>query len=272
MNSPLQTIILSYPISMVILFSLCSLLVGSVLSMMIYRIPIMLELQPHRTGDTLIEHLARFNLWVPRSHCQHCKKTVPAYHNLPLISYILLRGQCAFCHRRISWQYPIIEALTLGLSLFALYHFGYHLILLAVLPFIWFIICLGFIDLNHQLLPDSLTLSLLWLGLLINSQAMFCPLSCAGWSAAGAYISLWLFIQLFYLITGKIGMGNGDFKLFAAFGAWFGWMALSKILLIACILGSVIGIAYLRITHQNRNTAIPFGPYLCIAGLIQLFS
>jgi leader peptidase (prepilin peptidase)/N-methyltransferase len=241
-------------------------MIGSVLSMVVYRLPKMMDQHDHIPTKHPV-----FNLFLPRSHCPHCKKTIPAWHNIPLCAYIFLWGHCAYCHNVISWRYPTIEALTLSLSLLALYCFGYHLTLLTALPFIWILICLAFIDLEHQLLPDVLTLSLLWLGLLINTNALFCPLSTAVWSAAGAYVSLWSVIKIYYLLTGKLGMGHGDFKLFAAFGAWFGWTSLTTILLIACIMGTVIGLLYLGITKQNRNTPIPFGPYLCIAGLAYLF-
>ncbi len=268
MINTIHTFIHLYPISWIIIFSCYALLVGSVLSMVIYRVPMMLE---HEEGRQTKTH-AIFNLFLPRSHCTQCKKTIPFRHNIPLLSYLLLRGRCHYCQHPISWRYPTVEFLTLILSLGALYKFGFQIELIWVLPFIWLTICLGFIDLEHQLLPDSLTLSLLWLGLLANSQSVFCPLPVAVWSAAGAYVSLWLLIKLFYLCTGKIGMGHGDFKLFAALGAWFGWAALTTILLMACALGTVIGLSYLKWTHQDRNTPIPFGPYLCIAGMFYVFT
>lgn len=269
MNPFLLTFVTANPYLSVFIYGVFALLVGSVLSMVIYRLPIMLD---HQASPCFSETSSPFNLWVPRSHCQGCKKKIPAYHNVPVFSYIILRGRCAFCNQRISWQYPCIELLTLLLSLIALYHFGYQSTLLAALPFIWLTLCLSFIDFNRQWLPDCLTLSLLWIGLLINTQSIFCPLSSAVWSAAGAYTALWLFVQLFYALTGKIGMGHGDFKLFAALGAWFGWLAFSKILLVACLLGSITGLIYLRVTRQSRHTPIPFGPYLCLAGWVQLFT
>ena len=257
----IQALIHAYPLLSILLYSLGVLLVGSVLSMLTYRLPIMLD-QPH----TL-----RFNLFFPRSHCVHCKKIVPIYHNIPLLSYGLLHGHCHACHHPISWRYPCIEALTLLFSLGALYGFGWQWILIAVLPFLWICIALTMIDLEHQILPDTLTYSLLWLGLLVNTQAVFCPLSSAVWGTVIAYLSLWLLIKIFYLITGKIGMGYGDFKLLAAFGAWFGWTALTPILLVSCVLGIGIGSLYLWINHKNRHHPIPFGPYLCMAGTLYLF-
>lgn len=262
----IPTLITLYPISCLFLFCLGSLMMGSVLSMIVYRLPKMLMHEDNPTHPC-----PTFNFFLPRSHCPCCKKTIAAWHNIPLLSYILLRGRCSHCHATIAWRYPAIEAITLALSLLALYCFGAHLILLLVLPFIWLIIALTFIDLEHQLLPDTLTLSLLWLGLLINTQNLFCSLTSAVWSAAGAYLFLWTIIKVYYLITGKIGMGHGDFKLFAAFGAWFGWTSLASILLISCALGTVIGLLYLKFTRQHHSTPIPFGPYLCIAGLVYLF-
>lgn len=250
-----------YPILVTILFALGALLVGSVLAMMSHRLPIMLT-QPS---------IKSFNFFLPRSHCVHCKKTIPFYHNIPLLSYLILRRRCSHCHRVISWRYPSIEACTLILSLLAVYLFGYHAILWVVLPFIWICIVLTVIDLEHRILPDVLTYSLLWLGLLINSQAVFCSLSTAVWGASIAYLSLWLIIQIYYLFTGKIGMGNGDFKLLAALGAWFGWTALIPILLLSCSLGIIIGSVYLWLHKKNRHHPIPFGPYLCIAGVVYLF-
>lgn len=257
----------SCPITFILLYSIGMLLIGSVLSMLIYRLPIMVDQAELSCSPT-----HRFNLFLPRSHCIRCKKIIPIYHNIPLLSYILLRGRCHACHCAISWRYPLVEALTLIFSLLALYCFGCQLLLVAVLPFIWLCIALAMIDLDHQILPDPLTYSLLWLGLLINSQGIFCALSAAVWGAAIAYVSLWILIKVFYLITGKIGMGYGDFKLFAALGAWFGWSALTPILLLSCMLGIIFGSLYLWINKKNRNHPIPFGPYLCIAGMVYLFS
>lgn len=255
------------------LFSLC---VGSLLNVVIYRLPLMLHNEWRAQCCELLEvnspkkHQS-INLFFPRSFCPQCTTQVSAGQNIPILSYIFLRGKCAACNAAISLRYPFIEALTLILSLYAAWHFGFTLQLVFVLLALWILICLFFIDLDQQLLPDSLTLSLLWLGLIANTQNVFTSLSVAVLSAAGAYLSLWLFIKIFYLITGKIGMGNGDFKLFAAFGAWFGWLYLPLILLLSSISGAVIGLIYLRIKNKTTDTAIPFGPFLCISGVITLF-
>ena len=211
------------------------------------------------------------NLFFPRSFCPNCSRPIRAWENIPLLSYLLLRGRCSQCQQTIPWRYPFVEALCLALSLFALFNFGFNLTLIFALIFIWLLIPLCFIDLQHQILPDSLNLSLLWVGLIANTQSLFTTLPNAVLSAAGAYISLWLFIKLFYVVTGKEGMGHGDFKLFAAFGAWFGWTLLPLILLLSSMVGAVVGIIYLKTTGKCHKTPIPFGPFLCLAGLVALF-
>lgn len=252
-----------------------SLAIGSLLNLIIYRLPLMLNAEWRADCCNLLElpkpKQTTVNLFFPRSFCPSCKSTITAWQNIPVISYCLLLGRCRHCHTRISMQYPLVELLCMGLSLFTSWHFGFHLSLLVVLPFIWMLLVLCFIDLKHQILPDSITLSLLWLGLIANTQELFTTLPDAVLSAAGAYLALWLFIRLFYLITGKIGMGNGDFKLFAAFGAWFGWTVLPFILVFASLTGAVIGFLYLKRHKKSTATPIPFGPFLCIAGLIALF-
>jgi leader peptidase (prepilin peptidase)/N-methyltransferase len=266
---------LLYPVTTYVFFSLLCLAIGSLLNVIIYRLPLILQTEWAASCRNLLqlpeEKSPSLNLFYPRSFCPSCKTIIPAWHNIPLISYILLRGRCRQCSLAIPFRYPLVEATCLILSLYAAWFFGFNLSLIFILLFIWIIICLFVIDCQHQLLPDSLTLSLLWLGLIANTQALFTPLSNAVLSAAGAYLCLWLFIKLFYLITGKIGMGNGDFKLFAAFGAWFGWTQLPLILLISSLTGAITGIIYLRSTGQTRATPIPYGPFLCVAGLISLF-
>jgi leader peptidase (prepilin peptidase)/N-methyltransferase len=258
------------------LLGLFSLLVGSLLNVVIYRLPVMLD-QTWRNQCSLLLDLPvtpiqkHLNLFTPRSFCTACKATIPGWHNIPLLSFILLRGRCASCQHAISFRYPLVELLCVLLSLAAGHCFGFTPTLIAALLFIWFMLCLACIDLTHQLLPDGLTLSLLWLGLMANTNELFTSLPNAVLSAAGAYVALWLFIQLFYLATGKIGMGHGDFKLFAAFGAWFGWTQLPFILLMSSLTGAVFGLSYLKITGKSNDHPIPFGPFLCFAGLVSLF-
>lgn len=268
--------ILLYPITAYIFLGVFCLTIGSLLNVVIYRLPLMLQAEWSSQCRDLLqlpneELPIKINLFFPRSFCPGCKNMIPIWHNLPVISYCLLRGRCYKCHRSIPLRYPMIESLCLGLSLFAAFMFGFNLSLIFALLFIWLLICLFFIDLEHQILPDNLTISLVWLGLIANTQTLFTTLPDAVLSAAGAYVLLWLFIKLYYLLTGKIGMGNGDFKLFAALGAWFGWTQLPLILLISSITGAVTGLLYLKSTKQPKETPIPFGPFLCIAGLISLF-
>lgn len=252
-----------------------SLLIGSLLNVFIYRLPRMLEAEFRADCCCLLnmpnESATPMNLFLPRSFCPACKHTVRAQDNIPIISYLLLKGRCHYCQHTIPSRYPLVEALSCCLALFASWQLGINLTLLFALVFIWLLIVLFFIDLDYQLLPDNLTLSLLWLGLLANTQGLFVPLTTAVMSAMGAYLSLWLFIKIFYLITGKIGMGHGDFKLFAAFGAWFGWSLLPLILVFASLTGAVIGIIYLKIKRQAKDTPIAFGPFLCAGGLLALF-
>ncbi|BCA95394.1 type 4 prepilin-like proteins leader peptide-processing enzyme [Legionella antarctica] len=272
----IQELIANSPWFIYLVIALLSVCVGSLLNVIIYRLPIMLHDEWRQQCCELLsieekEKKNQINLFIPRSFCPNCKNLVKAWQNIPLISYILLRGRCYQCKAPISIRYPLIELLTLLLSVYATWHFGFTLQLPFVLLAIWLLICLIFIDLDHQLLPDTLTLSLLWIGLIANTQNLFTSLPVAVLSAAGAYITLWVFIKLFYLVTGKIGMGHGDFKLFAALGAWFGWIFLPLILLLSSIAGAVIGLIYLQMRKKPRDTAIPFGPFLCIAGLISMF-
>jgi len=264
-----------YPITTYIILGILSLIIGSLLNVIIYRLPLMLHEEWSSQCRELL-HLPdephdKINLFLPRSFCPNCKVIIPIWHNIPLISYCLLRGSCSNCQQSIPFRYPLIEALSLGLALMAAWSFGFNLTLFIVLLFIWLLICLFFIDLQHQLLPDVLTFSLLWIGLIANTQSLFTSLPNAVLSAAGAYLALWSFINLFYLLTHKVGMGHGDFKLLAAFGAWFGWTQLPLILLLSSISGAIIGIIYLRKTAQTKETPIPFGPFLCLSGLISLF-
>ncbi|KTD26153.1 MULTISPECIES: prepilin peptidase [Legionella] len=255
------------------LLAILALAIGSLLNVIIYRLPLMLQAEREnecRQG-TPFKPQSKLNLFLPRSFCPACKTPIPARFNVPLLSYCLLRGRCRTCKQPIPLRYPMVELLSCLFSLLAAWYFGFGITLLFVLLFIWILIVLFFIDLEHQLLPDSLTLSLLWLGLIANTQSLFTTLPDAVLSAALAYLALWLFIQLFYLFTHKIGMGNGDFKLFAAFGAWFGWVQLPLILLFASLTGAIVGFAYLKYRGKTKDTPIPFGPFLCLAGMFSLF-
>ena len=269
-----QIVMLNYPLFYG-LIGLFSLLIGSLLNVFIYRLPTILKTELLKECECLlylkISSQRVVNLFLPRSFCPACKQTIKACHNIPLLSFVWLRGRCYHCQYPIAVRYPFVEALSLGFGLLASWHFGFQPILIFALLFLWINLVMFFIDLEHQLLPDNLTLTLLWLGLIANTQSLFTSLPNAVLSAAGAYLFLWLFIQLFYWITGKIGMGHGDFKLFAAFGAWFGWQQLPFILFAASVTGAVIGLSYIALLHKPRDTPIPFGPFLCCAGILSLF-
>jgi leader peptidase (prepilin peptidase)/N-methyltransferase len=267
------------------------LLIGSFLNVVIYRVPIMLERQWREqclelaAGESTLEERspparqadAPFNLVTPRSACPACKAPITALQNVPVLSYLFLKGRCANCGARISPRYPLIEALTGLLSAAVAWKFGFGWPAVAGLVLTWFLIALTFIDVDHQLLPDNLTLPLLWIGLLLSLWAppgggapipMDPRESIVG--AIAGYLSLWSVYHLFRLLTGKEGMGYGDFKLFAALGAWLGWKMLLPIILIAAAVGAVVGIAMLARRGQNRSTPIAFGPFLAAAGWLML--
>lgn len=257
----------------VLVLGLC---IGSFLNVVIYRLPLMLEAswraQCNEFIDTASQKLSVQNvsLSLPRSFCPGCGHSLRAWHNIPIISYCLLRGKCGRCSTHISLQYPLVELATGLLSLVVAAHFGVSWQTVAALLLTWTLIPLIGIDLKHQLLPDSLTLPLLWLGLGFNLFHVFCSLESAVIGAIAGYMSLWLFMHGYRLCTGKIGMGHGDFKLFAVFGAWLGWQALPLIIFAAALVGAVIGIIYLILSKQGRHTTIAFGPFLAVAGWLAL--
>ena len=251
------------------------LVIGSFLNVVIYRLPLMMEARWRRDCCELLEvQEARaepaLTLSSPNSHCPHCKAPVRPWQNIPVLSYLLLRGKCANCGVAISPRYPMLELVT-GLMTAAL---CYYLLpspaLAAALFFTWALIALTMIDVDHQLLPDDITLPLLWLGLLVNISGTFVPLQDAVIGAMGGYIILWAVYWLFKLATGKEGMGYGDFKLLAALGAWLGWQSLPLIILLSSLVGAVCGIALMLIKRRGRQVPIPFGPYLAAAGWISL--
>lgn len=252
-----------------LMISLLGLCMGSFLNVVIYRLPRMLYAQWRNEAIP-------FNLIYPASHCPSCKKTISPQYNIPLISYCLLKGRCAYCRQTISLRYPLIELLTLGISLFAVYYVGLSWALLFALLFNYSLICLAMIDWEHQILPDTITLPLLWLGLLCSLfPASITHISTLSKDAIlGAvigYLSLWSFAALFKCLRGKEGMGHGDFKLFAAIGAWLGWQLLPFVILLAAFLGSVGGAITLLLHQQDKNTPIPFGPYLAVAGGVAFY-
>ncbi|MCP3669760.1 MAG: prepilin peptidase [Gammaproteobacteria bacterium] len=256
--------------------AIIGLAVGSFLNVVIYRLPVMLEqeweeqcqeLRGESTTDT--EH-EPFNLSHPRSRCQECGHQIAFWENIPIISYILLRGRCSACGNGISLRYPVVEMVTALLSVAVAWHFGFSWQTAAALPLTWALIALTMIDYDHKLLPDSVVLPLLWLGLLVNLQGGFTDLASAVTGAIAGYMSLWSIFQLFRLITGKEGMGYGDFKLLAMLGAWLGWQYLFQIVLISSLVGAIVGISLVLALGRDRTLPIPFGPYLATAGWISL--
>jgi leader peptidase (prepilin peptidase)/N-methyltransferase len=273
-----------WPAALFVATGLLGLIAGSFLNVVAYRVPIMMELMwqqqcadlqaqsttlpPHARGQT-------FNLWWPTSACPNCGQPVAPRHNIPVLSFLWLRGRCAQCGFRISSRYPIVETLAAVLGLVVAYTFGPSWQMLAALLFTWTLLALALIDIDHKLLPDSMTLPLLWAGLLISAlplpgAPLFTDLHSSVIGAAAGYASLWGVYQLFKLVTGKEGMGYGDFKLLAALGAWVGWQLLPLVILLSAAVGATVGIAMILIGGRSRHVPIPFGPYLAGAGWVAL--
>lgn len=251
------------------------LLIGSFLNVVIHRLPKMMQRESdnyvaQESGKPL-PHTDRYNIVAPRSACPHCGHQITAIENIPVLSYLFLRGKCIECKTPISIRYPVVELLTGALSALLVWRFGSGLAGLSALLFTYLLIAMTFIDLDTQLLPDDLTLPLLWCGLLMNLNGTFVPLGEAVIGATAGYLSLWSVYWLFKLTTGKEGMGYGDFKLLAALGAWLGWKMLPVIILLSSLVGAAVGIALILFAKHGRDTPIPFGPYLAAAGLIALF-
>ncbi len=262
------------PAAFVAASTLLGLVVGSFLNVVIHRLPKMLELgwqqQCAELAGKPLPATKPYNLLAPRSACPHCGHAIGALENIPVISYLVLRGRCKSCRAPISMRYPAVELLS-GLACgYAAWHFGFGLPALAALVFIWALIALTFIDIDTQLLPDNITLPLLWLGLLLNLNHAFVPLPDAVIGAIAGYLALWSVYWLFKLLTGKEGMGYGDFKLLAAIGAWLGWQMLPLVILLSSVVGAVVGIAMMIAAKRGRDIPIPFGPYLAGGGLIAL--
>jgi leader peptidase (prepilin peptidase)/N-methyltransferase len=259
-------------VSWVMAISLLGLLFGSFLNVVIYRLPIMMqrewEFQAAELSGQQFDQSDIFNLSTPRSSCPHCGHAITALENIPVISYLVLGGKCRGCRAGISARYPLIEALTALLSATVAWHFGFTWACVGALLLTWSLIALTFIDLDHQLLPDKITLPLVWLGLFFNLFGVFTDLSSSVVGAIAGYLSLWSIYHLFRLITGKEGMGYGDFKLLAALGAWMGWQSLPMIVLLSSLVGAVVGITLILLRNHQRDIPIPFGPYLAAAGWI----
>jgi leader peptidase (prepilin peptidase)/N-methyltransferase len=253
---------------------LFGLLIGSFLNVVVYRLPVMAQREldnyiAHEAGKDL-PHPDRFNLMVPRSACPHCGHQITALENIPIVSWLFLRGKCSACKAPISPRYPIVEAVTGLLSAVVIWYFGSGWLGLASLAFAYFLIAMTLIDYDTKTLPDDLTYPLLWLGLLVNLNGTIVPLRDAVIGAMAGYVALWAVYWLFKLATGKEGMGYGDFKLLAALGAWMGWAMLPTIIILSSVVGAIVGISLIVFARRDRNNPIPFGPYLAAAGMIAL--
>jgi leader peptidase (prepilin peptidase)/N-methyltransferase len=265
------------PVLLTTAVALLGLFIGSFLNVVIYRLPLRLQHEWRRDCNELLGHDQQAAKQPPadivrsRSRCPHCGHQIRAWENIPLVSYLLLRGRCSACSKAISARYPLVELLTAFLSGYAAYVVGYSPQLPFVLVFTWSLIALSFIDFDHQLLPDRIVYPLLWLGLLVNSQGLLTDLHSALYGAIAGYLVLWLVFQGFRLATGREGMGYGDFKLLSAIGAWIGWQLLPLVILLSSVLGAAIGLLGIVLLGRNRQVPIPFGPYLAMAGLLALF-
>lgn len=259
-----------------LLVAIFSLLVGSFLNVVIYRLPHMMK---HAWGLECREYLGLkpqaidadcLNLCLPLSHCTHCKNSLKPWHNIPVISYLILKGKCAYCHARISIQYPLVEMICCLASVYVAWRFGVSWQTVGGLIFTWIAISLTFIDLEHHLLPDQLTLLLVWIGLMLSIFSVFTDSHNAIIGAILGYLIFAAVQWFFHFATGKVGMGQGDFKFLAGLGALLGWQQVPLIILLSSIIGLIFGITQLAIKHQFKSVPLPFGPYLAIAGWISL--
>lgn len=252
-----------------------SLFIGSFLNVVIYRLPRMMDqswgeecrvylgLKPHDEAEKL-------NLYLPFSHCPQCKKMIRPWHNIPLLSFLWLRGKCAYCRARISIRYPLVEALTCIVSVYVAWRFGFTWQTGAALLFTWIAICLIFIDVDYHLLPDHLTLLLLWVGLFVSLYSLFCDSHAAIIGAIAGYLIFAVTQEIFGLITGKTGIGQGDYKFLAGMGAFLGWKMLPLIILLASISGVIFSLTHMAIKRHFKSVPLPFGPYLAVAGWIAM--
>jgi leader peptidase (prepilin peptidase)/N-methyltransferase len=271
--------VIEFLVSHILAFVLCTLLsgllVGSFLNVVIFRLPKMMQRDWRQQAGEILQlptdaQQDTFNLVLPNSQCPHCNHAINAWENIPIFSYLFLHGKCSSCKASISLRYPLVELSCGLLSAYIAWHFGFTWQAGGMLVLTWGLLAMSLIDADHQLLPDSLVLPLLWLGLIANSFGLFTSLEDALWGAIAGYLSLWSVYWLFKLVTGKEGMGYGDFKLLAMFGAWGGWQVLPLTILLSSLVGAVLGLIMLRLRNAETSTPIPFGPYLAIAGWIAL--
>jgi len=274
------TLLQSQPVTFIIRALILGLLVGSFLNVVIYRLPVMMNkewqqqctelLHPDKAAVDVDKKAETFNLCTPLSRCPKCGHKIKAIENVPVFSYLFLKGKCSACAESISSRYALIELLTGILTAVVAWHYGFGWQAGAAMLLTWALIAMSFIDIDHQLLPDSITLPWLWLGLMISLLPIFVDSHTSLIGAAAGYLSLWGIFWLFKLVTGKEGMGYGDFKLLALLGAWMGWQLLPVIILLSSVVGAVVGIAMIIMLGRDRNIPIPFGPYLAAAGWIAM--
>jgi len=266
----------SSPTAFTVTALILGLMVGSFLNVVIFRLPVMLKRDWKAQCEEFLEIEAdsssatRFNLSTPSSHCPQCDHKIRWWENIPLLSYLFLRGRCSGCQTHISLRYPIVELCTGLLTAFAAWHFGFGIPALAAMFLGWVLIALSMIDFDTKLLPDNIVLPTLWIGILLNINGTFTSLESSVIGAAAGYMSLWSIFQIHHLITGREGMGFGDFKLLALLGAWLGWQSLLTILLLSSLVGAVVGISLIIFLGRDKQIPIPFGPYLAAAGWISL--
>lgn len=251
------------------------LLLGSFLNVVIYRLPRMLMRQWKEDCQNFLKetqelHFEKINLWGPRSHCPHCKALIKAWQNIPVLSFILQKGRCANCQVKISYRYPLIELLSTFVLFTVVWVYGFTLPGLAFSVLSLGLIALTFIDLDEEILPDNLTLPLLWLGLLCSLHGTFISPRDAILGASVGYMSLWIIAQIYQLLRHKDGIGQGDYKLLALLGAWMGWQALPFVVLLSSIIGAIAGLSLIALHRHKFQKPLPFGPYLCLAGFITL--
>lgn len=272
---PLSDLLRTEPTFFVTFSVIFGLIVGSFLNVVIHRLPKMMEREWHANclelqGKDAPEQ-PKYTMVTPRSACPSCGHQITALENIPIVSYLILGGKCKGCKAKISMRYPLVEALTGALIGAVAYQYGYTYSALFAFVFVFALVALTFIDFDTQLLPDDITLPLLWLGLIFNFNTGFTDLKSAVLGAIFGYLILWSVYWLFKIVTGKEGMGYGDFKLLAAIGAWFGWQLLPAVILLSSVVGAVIGIGMMMFKGKSGSTAIPFGPFLALGGIAALF-
>lgn len=265
------------PVALMICAAVLGLLVGSFLNVVIYRLPVMLEREWRGQCEEFLNvpnattaPAEPFNLATPRSRCPSCGSPIKAWENIPVVSYLLLKGRCSACKTKISARYPIIEAVTGAMTAAVAWRYGFTWETGTALLLTWSLIALTMIDFDQQLLPDNITLPLVWMGLLLSLAELFTDTRSGIIGAAAGYLSLWSVYKVFKWATGKEGMGYGDFKLLAALGAWLGWQMLPAIILLSSLVGAVVGVGLILFAGRDRSIPIPFGPYLAAAGWICL--